>query len=400
MYRRSLNRRGRQPLATALAVAALTVAATTAQTGTAWAGAAPPAAISGGYLRGVSAVSATDVWAVGDTASYPDATMSAHWNGRSWQQVSIPTTSGGNGELDGVDAVSANSVWAVGSGNLADAPAATGLTEHWNGHTWKIIPSASPGEGSGLSSVSVDTGSYMWAVGSYNEGGYVEVPFIEHWAGGKWTQVTAPVPSGPSSVLQSARLFSVSADSDSDAWAVGYYCVTSSSSGCYTLTEHWNGADWSIVPSPNVTGTVTNILQAVTAISPTDAWAVGYSDDGGLVEHWDGTSWSIVSSPRTRHSRGDKFQQLYGVSAVSANDIWAVGSTSPESTVYDTLVEHWNGTRWRVVRSPNPSGSTYSMLNGVTADSVGGLWAAGNFTSFKPLVERWNGRAWKLQQPR
>src|SRR5690348_5630714 len=54
-------------------------------------------------------------------------------------------------------------------------------------------------------------------------------------------------------------------------------------------------AAWNIVPSPNV-GT-TSHLNSVSVISATDVWAVGYSSTGTLIEHWDGTSWSIVSSP-------------------------------------------------------------------------------------------------------
>src|SRR5207244_3692911 len=95
---------------------------------------------------------------------------------------------------------------------------------------------------------------------------------------------------------------------------------------------------WSVIPSPNVGG----LPYGAAAVSATDVWTVGYYDNTGsglgrtLVEHWDGTSWAVVPSPNLGTG-----SYLYGVAAVSANDVWAVGySYNPNRT----LVEHWNGT--------------------------------------------------------
>src|SRR5439155_2016741 len=106
--------------------------------------------------------------------------------------------------------------------------------------------------------------------------------------------------------------------SANDVWAVGYYTVFGSAD--HTLIEHWNGASWGIVPSPNPGSN--NYLYGVVALSANDIWAVGeYIDSSGvyrrtLVEHWNGTSWSVVPSPNG---------SLHGVAAVASNDLWAVG---------------------------------------------------------------------------
>jgi hypothetical protein len=51
---------------------------------------------------------------------------------------------------------------------------------------------------------------------------------------------------------------------------------------------------------------------------------------------------------------------LVGVAAVSGNasDIWSVGKYYNPGTPhgYHTLVEHWDGSSWRVVKSPDPGG--------------------------------------------
>src|SRR4051794_13492246 len=86
------------------------------------------------------------------------------------------------------------------------------------------------------------------------------------------------------------RLGGVAAVSTNDVWAVG-------NAGGDTLTEHWDGTSWSIVPSPHP-GASTNELFEVVALSTNDVWAVGYYYDGStdatLTEHWDGTAWSVV----------------------------------------------------------------------------------------------------------
>src|SRR5258707_68301 len=68
-----------------------------------------------------------------------------------------------------------------------------------------------------------------------------------------------------------------------------------------TLIEHWDGAHWSVVHSPNI-GTSANGLSAVTAFSSSDIWAVGEDSNGKvgartLIEHWNGKQWSVVQSP-------------------------------------------------------------------------------------------------------
>jgi hypothetical protein len=69
-------------------------------------------------------------------------------------------------------------------------------------------------------------------------------------------------------------------------------------------------------------------FNAVGSVSAADAWAVGALSTQqhpvlGFVARWNGTSWARVPSPgRGKHDDND----LTGVSAVSASDAWAVGA--------------------------------------------------------------------------
>ena len=133
-------------------------------------------------------------------------------------------------------------------------------------------------------------------------------------------------------------------------------------SGQATLIYHWDGSTWTRVPSPDPDGSF-NYLYGVTAISTNDAWAVGVTEttDGhsaSLTMHWDGSNWTVVSSPDPTGDAG-----LQEVSAASTNDVWAVGtkSTCTGGGHCETLAMHWDGSSWTVIPTPySPSG----YLNG------------------------------------
>ncbi len=128
------------------------------------------------------------------------------------------------------------------------------------------------------------------------------------------------------------------------------------------------------------------------AVSSNDVWAVG--DHGGLtrkplVEHWDGTQWSVVKSPNPHGYSG-----LNGVAASGKGTIWAVGYYTNGSGLLQTLIERGQGNTWKIVASPNPGGGD-DLLGGVSA--VPGshtVWAVG-WTDGPTLIERWNGSTWK-----
>jgi hypothetical protein len=134
-----------------------------------------------------------------------------------------------------------------------------------------------------------------------------------------------PRPRGPHT------LFTISASSANDVWAVGSYIDPST--GAWTpYAEHFNGTAWSVVTLPEPASRV-GTLTSVVANNPTDVWAVGYTgpntiaaaSTGTLIEHWNGTAWSIVTSP----SPGTK-AALTGVTTSNAADnVWAVGHYIP-----------------------------------------------------------------------
>lgn len=307
-----------------------------------------------------------------------------------WSVVASPNE-GEAGRLHAVAAVSAIDVWAVGESQ--NRSTVRGLTEHWNGTSWTIVPSSYPQQDSELRGVAAASSSDVWAVG-FSLGLSPYRTFAEHWDGTSWSRVPTPNRASIHNYLTA-----VTAVSSTDVWAVGFTQAPHASTE-RTLIEHWDGSSWSIVESPNPGPKLDeNELLAVDALAPNDIWAVGYYrgstdlNDHTLIEHWDGASWSIVGSPDA-----DVNNKLYGVGTVGASDVWAVGE-SFDVNPGSTLIEHWNGSAWSVVPSPAPGSS--SVLRAVAAVSSGDVWALGGTAEVgifptDTLAEHWNGSAWSV----
>ena len=338
-------------------------------------------------LYGVSTLSTTlgDAWAVGNYTSKAGQvkTLIERWDGSSFKVVSSPSVANTPNILRSVSVLSANAAWAVGDTGSIEGTQT--LTEHWNGTSWQIVPSPNPGFYNYLNAVTVVSANNAWAVGRWDTEQGVVSTLIEHWNGSNWQVVPSPNVTGFN------ELYAVTAISGKNVWAVGSYLTFRGDGAAInqTLTEHWNGTRWQVVPSPSVVN-LSNTITGMTAVSSSNIWIVGNLYDptagpaGILIEHWNGTQWKMVSSPALPAEGG-----LGSVAAVSSNDIWAVGSYTNNVGQTATLIAHWNGTQWKMVSSPNPG--SYNILWAVAADKTGRAVAVGvytvNFGPGRTLVE-------------
>jgi hypothetical protein len=295
-------------------------------------------------FQAIAAIADNDIWAVGYSVSNgTQEPFAAHFNGTSWSAIPSPTLSQG-GEFTGVAAAASNDVWVVGLKNVGSS--LNTLIEHWNGTSWSIVSSPTLPNGAYFQAVTAVSSTDVYAAGDINVS--KEGVLIEHWDGTSWSVVSSPAFTG------GGPIYGISADASNDVWAVGG-----------NKSYHFNGTSWS-----DVAGVSTVNMTAVTALSPTNVWAVGigpgatrHSFPRGTIVHWDGTSWSIVASPNPSMNTSSN---LEGIAAVSANDIWAVG----------TAVENWNGTSWSIVSSPRGAYAVTALSDGtvVAVTNAGSIW--------------------------
>jgi hypothetical protein len=330
------------------------------------------------YLNDIDALAPDDIWAVGeyyDENNYtPDTALTMHWDGKQWTIVRTPDAPfSARLTLYGVSALSPNDVWAVGEnvpGSESTQPSAyQPLAMHWDGVQWTIVETPQESGGLLLNDVVAIAPNNVWAVGA-NDG--LHATRAMNWDGTAWSIVPTPNGGGFS---DDNVLTSISAVSANDIWAVGY--IYPKGGTPTTLAIHWNGSQWTRVTTPNP-GNYFRRLNGVSAIAANDVWAVGsYSANSGktytpLFLHWNGTQWQHVSSPQV----GD-YDSLDDVYAIAPNDVWAVGTTAAcNFCPFQTLTMHWNGTAWTQEFSPNGF-RTFSRLEGVTATSPGDVWAVG-----------------------
>jgi hypothetical protein len=343
-------------------------------------------------LTGIAAISASDIWAVGNgplsaaqSCGVAAGGTALHWNGAQWSATTLAVPSGPNSfglSLASVTAAASNNVWAVGGAGTGATP----LIEHWNGSAWSIVPGASLTTTHGLEGVAALPSGTVWAVGQSLLSNGSGPTIIEQWNGSQWAQVASPSPGTITNELRA-----VAATSSNAAWAVG-------SSAAGTLAERWDGTKWSVAPTPSLAPNASQ-LNGVAATSASDAWAIGVQtstannqyQESGLIEHWNGSAWSIVPA-----ASGAASSPLNAVAALSAKDVWAVGN--------DNVIQHWDGTKWSVSPTPKLTGDLAygGQLQGVSARAANDVWAVGGNPPHScggqspVLIEHWNGSKWSV----
>ena len=294
--------------------------------------------------------------------------------------------------LTGITAFSPSGLWSVGT--QYKRPGLTGsggLIEQYNGTSWQVISSPTPAGCvyCSLTGVSGSSASDVWAVGEawFNKVDYDAL--IEQYNGSSWSLVSDTQPSN-------GYLYDVTALSPTDAWAVGVlYNSDNAISG--PLLEKYNGSAWTATTTSLAPG---GSLTAVTAVSASDIWAVGNDQGAGLVMNYNGTSWTQVTVPAPTGTTWD----LTGVSATSASSVWAVGYTEVTGTTSDTeqpIAEYFNGTSWTLTYLPQPAGYDFNGMSTVLAVSPTSVWASGWISTYNssvsnPLFEYFNGSSWSI----
>jgi hypothetical protein len=358
----------------------------------------------------VAALSPSNVWTVGGysltTFTGPAGTSGylnnvEHWNGSAWKQIPAPNPVATLGEtmaeFVSVSFDAPNDGWAVGFQSLGTGVGV--LIAHWDGTRWSLSPALNPAvtvgssQATGLANaaasavaaisprdvwVAVDTGTVVATL--FKEFRPSGTSFFEHWDGTTWSLV--PVPddgSGAHVVLAGLHAFS-----SDDVWAVGHGQDPASGESVGVSALHWDGRSWSATDA--AVGDPHAVFESVSGSSPRDVWAVGTTVDDNvsglvpLIEHWDGASWSIVPAGGAE-SVASGGTRLYGVTAISPSDAWAVGEYAGHvagevRTAGLYLLEHWDGHQWNLVDTPRTS--VEDGLWAVSASDSANAWIAGS----------------------
>lgn len=179
---------------------------------------------------------------------------------------------------------------------------------------------------------------------------------------------------------------------DGVSCASATYCIAVGATA-----EAWNGNRWTAVRARGP-------MSTVSCVAPGVCQALGGRDDDRAVAaaRWDLRGWHAERVPEPISAPQNI--TIAGVSCASARFCMAVGEYSrgararPSAAFRErTLAELWNGSRWRLVRTPSPTHN--SELGGVSCTSRSSCTAVGSTAAGEwALAERWNGRRWARQR--
>jgi hypothetical protein len=233
------------------------------------------------WVTSLTAVSATDAWSTWSAAGNKDV---EHWNGRSWQRVSVPANLASRVAGAPIGASSASDVWVFG---------AVGSVIRYNGGKWRVqtIPkwAVHSNLGGDISvTPAVFSPTNVWAFSLGWDAPTKPDHYAAHYNGHVWTKVEMP-----------AVPYTVSVVSPTDIWAAG----PSPQNISKWVLMHWNGKTWTTPPMPRASVPKGDTAQfsGLLGVGQTDAWMMANISTSSLVPaktellHWNGKSWSNVA---------------------------------------------------------------------------------------------------------
>ena len=215
--------------------------------------------------------------------------MAESWNGSEWSITPTPNSSTSDDYLQGVSCYGQSNCVAVGYGYPSDVSET--LVESWDGNTWSIVSSPSEADDSYLDSVSCTGSMHCQAVGYYQDDSIDSTQTLaESWNGSSWSITSSPSPGNGNGT----ELFGVSCPKVSSCVAVGFYGHT-----YRTLVESWNGDTWSVVRSPNPKSLQTELF-GVSCQKSNDCVAVGGYYTRGRIGRRRSSSPGTAANGRSR----------------------------------------------------------------------------------------------------
>jgi hypothetical protein len=131
---------------------------------------------------GVTAVSRTDVWLFGASASGPRGVGTWHYNGHVWRLVTGPAAA-----IVRASALSRRDIWAITAGRRG------GAVVHYNGKAWARVRTGRVLAGAQLKDVMAISRRSVWVLAlaprNHHKSGRIA---LAHWNGTRWIRYAAP----------------------------------------------------------------------------------------------------------------------------------------------------------------------------------------------------------------
>jgi hypothetical protein len=320
------------------------------------------------HITNITADSPGDAWAFGyreqykdNDTSVTDAVMALHWNGRSWGAPEYPAAIQAIGGVGTAGASSASNVWGFND----DAG-----WIHWNGQKW--TSGSLPNNPYSVYSSLVFSPDDVWAFGYLRATAVADDPYLAHFNGHSWQQVSSPCDASSLTVNQ------VSAVSENDFWIS---CDFDSS--LMATYEHWNGSKWNAVPAASDV-----LVDTMFAPSATSLWIGGTNstDTDAVAEYWNGKTWKAETpSARQSTSLTDMVSDGHGgVWAIENGPLVRNGPVLDDGSPSTWAFYHYTDGKWsgatdtHTFDGADPGKQDVFMNQVAFVPGTSSLWAAGD----------------------
>ncbi|MBO2456708.1 hypothetical protein [Actinomadura violacea] len=308
---------------------------------------------------GAAAVTAGITTATGSGEKHAASSVAAA-EGTVWPIVQSTPTADKSNALGSLATAPDGTMWAAGGqyGSSDSKPILQRLT----GDTWTDVALPAAASPYYFNAVAATSASNLWVAGQLNTSG--DTNAVLHWNGKTWSTAKFPYSFTPREIATAGA---------GSTWVVGF-----------SEAKHWDGTAWADTP-------IGVKPYAITAVSPTSAWVVGWAGEGKpATAHWNGKSWTTIPFPDVAGTvQGEIASALSDVYAASDNDVWAVGTARVADAAGKAssraMLAHWNGTKWT-----NVLGAAGTSMGKIASDGAGGIWV----TSGSTLRHRTKAGVW------
>lgn len=285
--------------------------------------------VDGSSFQSVLAISAKDIWAVGESNEYGNYNVPVirRWNGKSWTDVNVPEAFSHSGPT-AIAASSARDIWLFGEYATDNGSRAHVYAIRWNGRSWSVRGVWSTYEA--IDSAVVLGPGNVWVFGPFG---------TRHYNGTSWTVSHL-----------SYQITTATAASSSDIWAVG----AMNSTGVPVLAQ-WSAGKWATVPLPRLKSAPPGPVLDGVAVADGAVWVAGYTNAPSgafrtlVLRRTDGT-WRRLSPPNSA---------LDGIGDLVPDGTGGVWVSSTFGLDND-VVANFAGGRWHFSHLPT-GGETISL---------------------------------------
>lgn len=226
------------------------------------------------YLWGVSGSSASDVWAVGRSATAPGRPtakpFAIHYDGSAWTKVAVPDPSGGVGaDMTAVVTISPTDAWAVGTAYPLEAK---GAAYHWDGTSWSafrlpLFPGCRESNYTELMAITATPSGDVYAGGTCPTASGWGAIVVKMVSLSTW-KVVARVPG-------TSNIADLTSDADGTVWATG---SKSAGTGARPFLLSGSGTTWTRQLRPAAPAGTYEQVSGV-AVTSTGITMVGETND-------------------------------------------------------------------------------------------------------------------------